>query len=217
LEKKVVEEIYLPNITKYEVDYNSYYSDNLELYVRGNFEIESCCEVLRAVERHEDDGGTGQHCPGTHDHIGVQRFPIWCSFREHNCSDDGGSNAVEEDVCLLVAGVGRVQVLDELVLHEPGLSPDVEPDEDVGQGLEEEEGDEGEHGNEGEQMTCGFPLCQMIVRRRVADQEDGDGGQADVCHQVLVVAGLRPDIEDHEDADELCETEGDSKLEGCKS
>ena len=59
---------YLPNITKYEVDNNSYYSNDLELYVRGNFEIESGSEVLWAVERHEDDGGTGQDSPGTHDH-----------------------------------------------------------------------------------------------------------------------------------------------------
>ena len=83
-------------------------------------------------------------------------------------------------------------------------------------------------------MTCWFPLRQMIVGRRVADQEDGDGGEADVRHQVLVVAGLRADleifllflimnisncthIEDHQDADELCKTEGNSKLERCKS
>ena len=85
--------------------------------------------------------------------------------------------------------------MDKLVLHEPGLGPDVEPDEDVGQGLEEEEGDEGEHGYEGEQVTCWLPLGQMIVGCGVADQKNGDGSQANVCYQVLVIAGLRPDLE----------------------
>jgi hypothetical protein len=36
----------------------------------------------------------------------------------------------------------------------PVLGLDIEPDEDVGDGLEEEEGDHGEHGQEGEQVPA---------------------------------------------------------------
>ncbi len=36
----------------------------------------------------------------------------------------------------------------------PVLRLDIEPDEDVGDGLEEEEGDHGEHGQEGEQVPA---------------------------------------------------------------
>ena len=61
--------------------------------------------------------------------------------------------------------------------------------------LEEEERYEGEHGDEGEEVSGGLPLGECVVRRRVADQEDGDGRQPDVRHQVLVVARLRPDLE----------------------
>ena len=61
--------------------------------------------------------------------------------------------------------------------------------------LEEEERYEGEHGDEGEEVSGGLALGEGVVRRRVADQEDGDGRQPDVRHQVLVVARLRPDLE----------------------
>ena len=44
-------------------------------------------------------------------------------------------------------------------------------------------------------MSGGLALGECVVRRRVADQEDGDGRQPDVRHQVLVVARLRPDLE----------------------
>jgi hypothetical protein len=36
----------------------------------------------------------------------------------------------------------------------PVLRLDIEPDKDVGDGLEEEEGDHGEHGQEGEQVPA---------------------------------------------------------------
>ena len=59
---------YLPNITEDEVNNDSYHSNYLELQVGGDLEVEPLGEVLGAVERHEDDGGTGSHGPGTHDH-----------------------------------------------------------------------------------------------------------------------------------------------------
>ena len=62
--------------------------------------------------------------------------------------------------------------------------------------LEEEERDEGEHGDEGEEVSGGLALGEGVVRRRVADQEDGDGGQSDVRHQVLVVARLSSDLDE---------------------
>ena len=61
--------------------------------------------------------------------------------------------------------------------------------------LEEEEWDEGEHGDEWEEVSGGLALGECVVRRRVADQQDGDGRQPDVRHQVLVVARLSPDLE----------------------
>ena len=73
--------------------------------------------------------------------IWVERLSVRSSLREHNGADDGGGTGVEEHVGLLVAGVGGEQVLDKLVLYKPGLSSDIEPDEDVGQCLEEEERD----------------------------------------------------------------------------
>ena len=127
--------------------------------------------------------------------VWVEWFSVRSSFREHDGADDGGGAGVEEHVGLLVAGVGWEEVLDKLVLDKPGLGPDVEPDEDVGQGLEEEERDEREHGDEGEEVAGGLPLGQLVVGRRVPYEEDGDGGEADVRHQVLVVARLRPDLE----------------------
>ena len=83
-----------------------------------------------------------------------------------------------------------------MVLDEPWLGPHVEPNKDVGQGLEEEERDEREHWDKGEEVAGGLSFGQDVVGRRVADQEDGDGGQSDVRHQVLVVARLSSDLDE---------------------
>ena len=45
-------------------------------------------------------------------------------------------------------------------------------------------------------MSGGLALGECVVRRRVADQEDGDGRQPDVRHQVLVVARLSSDLDE---------------------
>ena len=47
-------------------------------------------------------------------------------------------------------------------------------------------------------MPGGFPLGELVVGRRVADEEDGDGGQANVRHQVLIVTGLSSNLELHQ-------------------
>ena len=44
-------------------------------------------------------------------------------------------------------------------------------------------------------MPGGLPLGELVVWRGVPDEEDGDGSQANVCYQVLVIARLRPDLE----------------------
>ena len=44
-------------------------------------------------------------------------------------------------------------------------------------------------------MSGGLALGEGVVRRRVADQQDGDGRQPNVRNQVLVVARLSPDLE----------------------
>ena len=127
--------------------------------------------------------------------VRVERLPVRSSFREDDCSNDRGCAGVEEYVGLLVAGVRWEEVLDKLVLHEPGLSSNVEPNEDVCEGLEEKEGYQGEHRDEREEVPGGFPLGELVVGRRVADEEDGDGGQANVRHQVLIVTGLSSNLE----------------------
>ena len=76
----------------------------------------------------------------------------------------------------------------------PRLSTHVKPNEDVGEGLEEKEGNKREHRDEREQLSGGLPLGQLLVGRRVADEEDGDGGQTDVRHQVLIVTWLSSDL-----------------------
>ena len=43
-------------------------------------------------------------------------------------------------------------------------------------------------------MSGGFPLGQLVMGRCVSNQEDGDGSQADVSYQVLVVARLSPNL-----------------------
>ena len=45
---------------------------------------------------------------------------------------------------------------------------------------------------------CSLSLGEIVVGRGVANQEDGDGGQPDVGHQVLVVARLSPDLPKHQ-------------------
>ena len=126
--------------------------------------------------------------------IWVERFSVRSPLGKHNGADNRGGAGVKEHVGLLVAGVGGEQVLDELVLDKPWLGPDVEPDEDVCQGLEEEEWHQGEHRDEGEQVSGWFPLGQLIMGRCVPDQEDGDSSEADVSHKVLVIARLSPNL-----------------------
>ena len=45
-------------------------------------------------------------------------------------------------------------------------------------------------------MPGGLPLGELVVWRGVPDEEDGDGGQSDVRHQVLVVARLSSDLDE---------------------
>ena len=69
--------------------------------------------------------------------IRVERLPVGSSFREDYRSNDRGCAGVEEYIGLLVTGVGGEEVLDKLILHEPRLSTNIEPNEDVREGLEE--------------------------------------------------------------------------------
>ena len=92
--------------------------------------------------------------------VWVERLPVGCALREDDGADDGGGAGVEEHVGLLVTRVGREQVLEkiflvkkylenvkmmscshlhELILDPPGLGPHVEPDEDVGECLQEQD------------------------------------------------------------------------------
>ena len=57
----------LPDIAEDEVDNDSHDGDHLEIQLRRDFKIEPLGEIFRLVERHEDDGGAGSHCPGPHD------------------------------------------------------------------------------------------------------------------------------------------------------
>ena len=57
----------LPDIAEDEVDNDSHDGDHLEIQLRGDFKIEPLGEIFRLVERHEDDGRAGRHCPGPHD------------------------------------------------------------------------------------------------------------------------------------------------------
>ena len=47
-------------------------------------------------------------------------------------------------------------------------------------------------------MAGRLPFGEGGVRRSVADEEDGDGGQADVDDQVLIVARLGADLDEIE-------------------
>ena len=90
--------------------------------------------------------------------VWVEWLPVGGALREDDGADDGGGAGVEEHVGLLVARVGREQVLEkiflvkkylenvkmmscshlhELILDPPGLGPHVEPDEDVGECLQD--------------------------------------------------------------------------------
>ena len=44
-------------------------------------------------------------------------------------------------------------------------------------------------------MPGGLSLGQLVVRGRVADKKDGNGGQANVGYHVLIVTGLSPNLE----------------------
>ena len=75
----------------------------------------------------------------------------------------------------------------------------VKPDENIGESLEEKEGNKREHRDEREQLSGGFSLGQPLVGGRVADEENGDGGEAYVGHHVLIVAGLSSNLGGEED------------------
>ena len=58
----------LPDVAEDEVDDDSDDGDHLEIQLRRDLKVEPPSEIFRLVERHEDDGGAGRHCPGPHDH-----------------------------------------------------------------------------------------------------------------------------------------------------
>ena len=76
----------------------------------------------------------------------------------------------------------------------PWLSPNIKPNKDIGESLEEKEGNKREHRDEREQVSGGFPLGQLLVGRRVADEEDGDGCEANIGHHVLIVTWLSSNL-----------------------
>ena len=43
-------------------------------------------------------------------------------------------------------------------------------------------------------MPGGLPLGELVVWRGVPDEEDGDGGQANVSHHVLIVTRLSSNL-----------------------
>jgi len=51
--------------------------------------------------------------------IGVEGLPVGRSFGEDDGGNCGGCACVQEDIGLLVAGVGRPQIRHKLVLHKP--------------------------------------------------------------------------------------------------
>merc|ERR1719192_2617432 len=110
-----------PRSSKNEVDDDSDDSDDLKLYVRGNFEVESLCEVLRLVEAHEENSGDGRSSPDGHYHISIKRLSIGRALGEDDGGDDCGGARVKVDVRLLVTCVGGVEVLDKLVGDKPVL------------------------------------------------------------------------------------------------
>ena len=95
----------LPDIAEDEVDNDSHDGDHLEIQLRRDLKVEPPGEIFRLVERHEDDGRAGRHCPGPHDDwnylavragpqissyftVGVERFPVRSSLGEDDRSDD---------------------------------------------------------------------------------------------------------------------------------
>lgn len=79
-------------------------------------------------------------------------------------------------------------------MYLPGLFADKEPHRDVKEGLEEQERDDREQGQERQEVPGGFPLDQGVVGPAVPDHDDGQRPQANVDHQVLIVAGLGTDL-----------------------
>ena len=57
----------LPDVAEDEVDDDSDDGDHLEIQLRRDLEVEPPSEILRLVERHEDDCGAGRQSPGPHD------------------------------------------------------------------------------------------------------------------------------------------------------
>merc|ERR1719192_3084040 len=110
-----------PRSSKNEVDDDSDDSDDLKLYVRGNFEVESLRKVLRLVEAHEENGGDGRSSPDGHYHISIERLSVGRALGEDDGGDDGGGARVKVDVRLLVTCVRGVEVLDKLVRNKPVL------------------------------------------------------------------------------------------------
>ncbi len=78
----------------------------------------------------------------------------------------------------------------------PGLCLNVEPDPDVAERLQKEEGDGGEEREEGEEVALGLLLDQGVVWPAVADHDDGQRRQGDVHNQVLVVRRLSADLDE---------------------
>ena len=74
------------------------------------------------------------------------------------------------------------------------MSTNVEPNEDVGESLEEKKRNKGEHWDKRKQMPGGLPLGELVVWRGVPDEEDGDGSQANVSHHVLIVTRLSSNL-----------------------
>ena len=68
------------------------------------------------------------------------------------------------------------------------------PDDDVGGGLDDEEGDDGEEREEGEEVAERLLLDQRGEGTAVADHDDGHGRVPNVHHQVLIVARLGADL-----------------------
>lgn len=138
-----------------------------------DFKIESFREILRSKERHEDGGCHRGHGPNGHDAVGDQGFSVRRSFGEYDGSDDGVGAREQKYVCLLVARIGRPKTGLELVGNEPGLGLNVEPDSDVTEGLEEEEGNDGEERKKGQQMSHRPLFSKRMMRAAIADHDDG--------------------------------------------
>lgn len=76
----------------------------------------------------------------------------------------------------------------------PILWLNIEPNSNVGEGLEQQESDDGKQGDEWQQMSTGLSLDQSWVRTTVANHDDGHRGQPDVHNQILVIRRLRSNL-----------------------